>query len=82
MEITSLHKLSTWPGLSMALTLPVSVDAVGYAAVGCAMGLLEEIEDARALLQQDACKYKEANLLKSDDVDVVGHLLIKRLTKY
>ena len=66
----------------MALTLPVSREAVAITAATSAAGKLCDNPEIKALIDQDDCKYHElTTLLESDDVDVVGNILLARNNK-
>lgn len=76
LQLTGLHKMRDFPLLSMPLTLPVSVEAVGYTAASAAAGILDEIGNVRAMMQQEACKYNGISaLFESGDIDLVGKLV-------
>lgn len=59
----------------MALTLPVSVDAVAYTAAATATGITNDMPLVKTILKQDACMYKGSHVLESEDVDMVGNLV-------
>jgi hypothetical protein len=81
LEATSLHKLRDWPGLSMALTLPVSVEAVAYSAAACAAGMMDDVPEVAAMChKKDAYWYKGARCLESGDIAVLGDLLMHHLS--
>ena len=68
------------PWLSMALTLPVPLDAVGYTAAAAAAGLLDEIDVVATLKKQDAHKYNGGStvVFESVDVDTIGNIVCRR----
>jgi hypothetical protein len=61
----------------MFMTLPVPVEAVGFAAAATAAGLLDKTELFPKLVGQDAYKYRdtETMVLETEDVDMLGNFV-------